>query len=225
MRVLVAEDDDDLAGFIERGLAELGHVTTHVSSGIDALHIGSTEVFDVAVLDRMLPALDGVEIVKRWRSADIFMPVLMLTALGGISDRVSGLNAGADDYLVKPFAFSELEARLMALSRRPAIREPQTRFTTGDVTLDLLDRSVRRGTLDVLLQPREFALLEQLMRHAGQVVTRTMFLETIWGYHFDPKTNIVDSHMSRMRAKLNHGFASDPIETIRGVGYQMRSDG
>lgn len=224
MRVLIAEDDDDVAEFIERGLSELGHVTTRVASGVDALHIGSVEVFDVAILDRMLPALDGVEIIKRWRVADVAMPVLMLTALGGIADRVSGLNAGADDYLVKPFAFSELEARLTALGRRPAIREPQTRFTIGDVTLDLVDRSVRRGNRDIALQPREFSLLEQLMRHAGRVVTRTMFLETIWGYHFDPKTNIVDSHMSRMRTKLNHGVASDPIETLRGIGYRMRGD-
>lgn len=224
MYVLIAEDDVDLAGFIEHSLCELGHVVTRVGSGIDALHIGSVELFDVAILDRMLPGLDGVDVLKRWRAADITMPVLMLTALGGIADRVSGLNAGADDYLVKPFAFSELAARLAALVRRPAIREPQTRFTVGDVTLDLLDRSVRRADRDIIMQPREFALLEQLMRHAGRIVTRTMFLETIWNYHFDPKTNIVDSHLSRMRAKLNHGFVSDPIETVRGVGYRMRVD-
>ncbi len=187
MRILIAEDDADLAEFIEHSLGELGHVVTRVGSGTDALHLGSVEVFDVAILDRMLPELDGVEILKRWRAAHVAMPVLMLTALGGIADRVGGLNAGADDYLVKPFAFSELAARLGALVRRPTIREPQTRFTVGDVTLDLLDRSVNRAGRDIPLQPREFALLEQLMRHAGRIVTRTMFLETIWGYHFDPR--------------------------------------
>ncbi|WP_010165250.1 winged helix-turn-helix domain-containing protein [Sphingomonas sp. PAMC 26617] len=224
MRVLIAEDDDDLAEFLEHSLGELGHVVTCVRSGLDALHFGSVEVFEVAILDRMLPGMDGVEILKRWRAADIVTPVLMLTALGGIADRVGGLNAGADDYLVKPFAFSELAARLAALARRPTIREPQTHFTVGDVTLDLLDRSVKRAGRDIALQPREFALLEQLMRHAGRIVTRTMFLETIWGYHFDPKTNIVDSHLSRMRAKLNFDFDFDPIETVRGVGYRIRTD-
>lgn len=224
MRILIAEDDDELAGFIEHSLGELGHVVTRVISGNDALHLGSVEVFDVVILDRMLPDLDGVEILKQWRADDIAMPVLMLTALGGIADRVGGLNAGADDYLVKPFAFSELAARLDALVRRPAMREPQTRFTAGDVTLDLIDRSVRRAGRNVLMQPKEFALLEQLMRHAGRVVTRTMFLETIWGYHFDPKTNIVDTHLSRMRMKLNFGFDHDPIETVRGVGYRITTD-
>ena len=224
MRILLAEDDDDLAGFVEQSLGELGHVVTRVCSGVDALHGGSTGLFDVAILDRMLPGLDGIEVLKRWRAADIAMPVLMLTALGGIADRVGGLNAGADDYLVKPFAFSELAARLEALVRRLPNREPPTRFTVGDVTLDLLNRSVRRADHDIAMQPREFGLLELLMRNAGRVVTRTMFLETIWSYHFDPQTNIVDSHMSRMRAKLNHGFASDPIETLRGIGYRMRSD-
>ena len=224
MRILIAEDDDELAGFIEHSLGELGHVVTRVISGTDALHLGSVEVFDVVILDRMLPDLDGVEILKQWRADDIAMPVLMLTALGGIADRVGGLNAGADDYLVKPFAFSELAARLDALVRRPAMREPQTRFTAGDVTLDLIDRSVRRAGRNVVMQPKEFALLEQLMRHAGRVVTRTMFLETIWGYHFDPKTNIVDTHLSRMRMKLNFGFDHDPIETVRGVGYRITTD-
>ncbi len=221
MRILIAEDDDDLAESMEHSLGVLGHVVTRTGSGLDTLHIGSIEIFDVAILDRMLPGLDGLEILKRWRAADIAMPVLILTALGGIADRVGGLNAGADDYLVKPFAFSELAARLAALVRRPAIREPQTRFTVGDVTLDLLDRKVTRAGRDVPLQPKEFAVLEQLIRHSGRVVTRTMFLEAIWGYHFDPQTNIVDSHLSRMRTKLNFGFDTNPIETVRGVGYRM----
>ncbi|TPG14315.1 response regulator transcription factor [Sphingomonas oligophenolica] len=225
MRILIAEDDDDTAGFVERGLGELGHAVTRVGDGEDALHLGLVESFDVAILDRLLPQLDGVEILKRWRAGGVRMPVLMLTALGGIEDRVIGLGAGADDYLVKPFAFAELAARIAALLRRPPISEAPTAFHVGDVDLDLLRREVRRGGHEVRLQPREYALLELLMRNAGRVVTRTMFLESIWGFHFDPQTNIVESHLSRMRSKLNGGFDTDPIETLRGVGYRMRADG
>ncbi len=223
MHVLIVEDDDVTSGFVERGLGELGHAVTRVAGGEDALHIGLTGQFDVAVLDRMLPGIDGVSVLRRWRSAGIATPVLMLTALGGIADRVDGLDAGADDYLVKPFAFAELAARLTALVRRPALNDAPTAFTVGDVVLDLLKRNVRRGGRDIHLQPREFALLEQLMRNAGRVVTRTMFLESVWGFHFDPQTNIVESHMSRLRTKLNEGGAADPIETLRGVGYRMRN--
>lgn len=222
MRILIAEDDAETAGFVERGLTELGHVVSRVGAGEDALHVGTTETFDLVVLDRMLPGLDGVEVLKRWRAAGVTTPVLMLTALGGIADRVSGLDAGADDYLVKPFAFAELAARLAALGRRPPISDVVTRIEVGDVTLDVLKRGVRRGGHEVHLQPREFALLEVLMRHAGKVVTRTMFLEQVWGFHFDPQTNIVESHLSRLRSKLNRGFDHDPIETLRGIGYRMR---
>jgi two-component system OmpR family response regulator len=225
MRVLIAEDDIETAGFVERGLGELGHVVTLASNGEDALHLGTVESFDVIILDRMLPAIDGVEILRRWRAAGVKTPVLMLTALGGIADRVDGLEAGADDYLVKPFAFAELAARLSALLRRPPINDVPTRFENGGITLDLLKREVRRDGREIHLQPREFALLEQLMRHAGKVVTRTMFLESVWGFHFDPQTNIVESHLSRLRSKLNEGFAADPIETLRGIGYRMRADG
>ena len=225
MRVLIAEDDADTAGFVERGLHELGHLVTRAATGEDALHLGASEPFDVIVLDRLLPRLDGVEVLRRWRAAGIRTPVLLLTALGGIADRVEGLKAGADDYLVKPFAFAELAARLDALMRRPPISDTPTRFAVGDVSLDLLTREVRRGGEPVRLQPREFSLLEQLMRHAGRVVTRTMLLETIWGFHFDPRTNIVESHLSRLRSKLNRDCATDPIETLRGVGYRMRADG
>lgn len=224
MRILIAEDDDTTAGFVEHGLAELGHAVARATTGEDALHLGTVERFDIAILDRMLPLLDGIEVLRRWRAAGVSMPVLMLTALGGINDRVEGLDAGADDYLVKPFAFAELAARIAALSRRPRQRDEQTNFIVGDVTLDLLRREVRRGNRVVHLQPREFAILEQLMRNAGRVVTRTMFLESIWGFHFDPHTNIVESHLSRMRSKLNEGFNSDPIETMRGIGYRMRLD-
>lgn len=223
MRVLIAEDDIETAGFVERALGELGHVVSRATNGEDALHTGLTESFDVIILDRMMPAIDGIEVLRRWRAAGIGTPVLLLTALGGITDRVDGLEAGADDYLVKPFAFAELAARLTALMRRPPISDMPTRLEVGTITLDLLKREVTREGQQVHLQPREFALLEQLMRHAGKVVTRTMFLESIWGFHFDPQTNIVESHLSRLRSKLNDGFARDPIETLRGVGYRMRA--
>ena len=222
MHILITEDDDDTAGFVERGLRELGHAIDRAADGEDALHLGATEPFDVVVLDRMLPKLDGLDVLRRWRVAGIRTPVLLLTALGGIADRVTGLEAGADDYLVKPFAFAELAARLDALMRRPPISDTPTRFAVGDVTLDLLTREVHRAGDLVRLQPREFAVLEQLMRHAGRVVTRTMLLETIWGFHFDPQTNIVESHLSRLRTKLNEGHDVDPIETLRGLGYRMR---
>lgn len=223
MRVLICEDDAEVAAFVERGLGELGHVVTRASDGEDALHLGAVESFDAILLDRMLPRIDGVEIVRRWRSAGIHTPVLMLTALGGIVDRVSGLEAGADDYLVKPFAFAELAARIAALLRRPPISDRPTRLEVGSITLDLLRREVHREGREIHLQPREYALLEQLARNAGKVVTRTMFLESVWGFHFDPQTNIVESHLSRLRSKLNEGFATDPIETLRGVGYRMRA--
>ena len=180
MRVLLAEDDAETAGFVAHGLDELGHVVTPVATGEDALHLGTVETFDVIVLDRMMPGIDGIEVLKRWRAAGVTAPVLMLTALGGIADRVSGLDAGADDYLVKPFAFAELAARLAALRRRPPISEVVTRLEVGDIVLDALKRQVWRAGKEIHLQPREFALLELLMRHAGKVVTRTMFLEQVW---------------------------------------------
>jgi two-component system OmpR family response regulator len=225
MRVLLAEDDAEAAAFIQRGLGELGHVVTHVGNGEDALHFGATEEFEVLILDRMLPVIEGLDVLRRLRAAGVRTPVLVLTAKGGIADRVDGLDAGADDYLVKPFAMAELIARLNALMRRPPISEVTTRVEVGDIVIDVLRRAVTRGGRAVHLQPREFALLEQLMRNAGRVVTRTMFLETVWGFHFDPQTNIVESHLSRMRSKLREGFSDDPIETIRGAGYRMRTDG
>ncbi len=223
MRILIAEDDQQTAGFVERGLAELGHVVTCVANGEDALHLGAVETFDLVVLDRMLPGLDGVAVLKRWRAAGIATPVILLTALGQIADRVAGLEAGADDYLVKPFAFAELSARIGALLRRPPISDKVTRIEVGSVVLDLLKRTVEREGRRVNLQPKEFSLLEQLMRNADRVVTRTMLLESVWDFHFDPQTNIVDSHLSRLRAKLNIGFDDDPIETVRGSGYRIRA--
>jgi two-component system OmpR family response regulator len=225
VRILIAEDDADTAGFIERGLGELGHVAAHAANGPDALHLAVTETFEAIVLDRMLPGLNGLDALRRMRAAGVRTPVILLTALGGIADRVDGLDAGADDYLVKPFAFVELVARLNALVRRPPLTEVLTRLQSGDIIVDLLRREVHRAGRAIPLQPREFALLEQLMRNDGKVVTRTMLLELVWGYHFDPQTNIVESHLSRLRAKLREGFADDPIETVRGAGYRMRSDG
>lgn len=224
MRILVAEDDTDTAEFIRRGLRELGHNVILTGDGFDALHLLSIERLDVAILDRMLPRLDGVSIVRRARTAGIDVPVLFLTALGRIEDRVTGLEAGGDDYLVKPFAFSELAARVNALARRKPVHAEPTCLENDGLVVDLLKRQVLRDGVIVQLQPREFRILEELMREEGKVVTRTMLLERVWNYHFDPQTNIVDTHISRLRSKLNEGGKSDLIETIRGVGYRMGGD-
>jgi len=221
MRILVAEDDSETAEFISRGLREMGHNILSAADGLDALHLLSTERIDVAVLDRMLPRLDGISIIRRARAAGVEVPTLVLTALGRIEDRVLGLEAGADDYLVKPFAFSELAARVNALARRKPLNQDTNRLEHGELILDLLKRQVLRGETPILLQPREFRILEELMREDGKVVTRTMLLERVWNYHFDPQTNIVDTHISRIRSKLNEGGKSDLIETIRGVGYRL----
>ena len=224
MRVLLCEDDEDTARLVSRGLVELGHEVVRVPDGESALRRGAGEPFDVVILDRMLPELDGTKVVERWRAAGVSTPVLMLTALGGIMDRVGGLEAGADDYLVKPFAFPELAARLSALARRPPLSDSPTRLSAAGIEMDLIKREVRRDGREIHLQPREFAILEQLLRHVGKVVTRSMFLEIVWGFHFDPQTNIVESHLSRLRSKINEGFACDPIQTLRGVGYRLRGD-
>jgi two-component system OmpR family response regulator len=223
MRILVAEDEEDTLRFVERGLGELGHNIIAVTNGEDALHHGLTEALDVIILDRMLPKLDGLSVLKRLRAGGVMAPVLMLTALGRIEDRVDGLQAGADDYLVKPFAFSELAARIQAFGRRLAPSAVTTKLQANGIEMDLLTREVRREGKPIFLQPREFRLLEELMRHAGEFVTRTMLLERIWDFHFDPQTKIVETHMSRLRTKLNEGFVQDAIETVRGVGYRMRA--
>lgn len=225
MRILVAEDDAETAEFIGRGLGEIGHNVLLTGDGLDALHLLSTEQLDIAILDRLLPRLDGVSIVRRVRAAGIEVPILLLTALGRIEDRVTGLEAGSDDYLVKPFAFSELGARVNALARRKPLQAGPTRLENGTLTMDLLKRQVLRDGVGVPLQPREFRVLEELMREEGKVVTRTMLLERVWNYHFDPQTNIVDTHISRLRAKLNEGGKPDLIETVRGVGYRMADHG
>jgi two-component system OmpR family response regulator len=221
MRVLLAEDDAETAQFVERGLLGLGHDVTVASDGPGALRLGSAQSFDAIILDRMLPGLAGLDVLRALRAKAVPVPVLILTALGGVLDRVDGLEAGADDYLVKPFEFVELAARLNALGRRPPLADRTTRLEAGDITLDLLRREVLRDGKPIHLQPREFGLLEQLMRHAGRIVTRKMFLELVWGFDFDPQTNIVESHLSRLRAKLRESAGGDPIETVRGAGYRM----
>jgi len=224
MRILVAEDESETARFVAGGLQEHGHNVLLADNGTDALHLGLTEDVDLLVLDRMLPGLDGMTVLRRLRAADVSVPAIMLTALGRIEDRIEGLDAGADDYLVKPFAFGELLARVGALARRSAPQDIVTRLVAGPVEMDLLRREVRRDGVLVLLQPREFRVLEELMRHPGEFVTRTMLLERVWDFHFDPQTKIVETHMSRLRAKLNEGGLADVIETVRGVGYRMRCE-
>ena len=224
MRILIAEDNDETAEFIQRGLAELGHNPVVAATGTDALHLLVAEGFDLAVVDRMLPQLDGLSVVRSARAAKVETPILLLTALGRIEDRVDGLEAGADDYLVKPFAFSELAARISALGRRKPLQMQLTTLEHAGIVVDLLKRQVQRDGDPVLLQPREFRILEELMREDGKVVTRTMLLERVWNYHFDPQTNIVDTHISRLRSKLNEGGKPDAIETVRGAGYRMAGD-
>lgn len=224
MRVLLVEDDQETADYVLRGLREHGHQAEHAPDGREGIFLAGAGRYDVMVVDRMLPALDGLGFVRAIRSAGVQTPVLFLTALRGVGDRVEGLEAGGDDYLVKPFAFAELLARLQALARRPPLQSAPTTLTVADLELDLLKRSVTRGGERVDLQPREFLLLEFLMRHADRLVTRTMLLEGVWEFHFDPKTNIVESHMSRLRAKISHGGRyPELIHTLRGSGYILRA--
>ncbi len=225
MRILIVEDDADTNRFVARGLTELGHQIVASADGRDGLFQATEGGFDALVVDRMLPGLDGLSLVKALRATGDTTPILMLTAIDGIADRVEGLEGGADDYLVKPFAFSELAARIMALGRRPVASVQPARMEVGDIVVDLDRRSVTRAGRRVALQPREFVLLVELMRNPGRVMTRTMLLERVWDFDFDPKTNIVETHLSRLRSKLNAGFDTDPIETVRGAGYMIRGDG
>jgi two-component system OmpR family response regulator len=226
MRILVVEDDKDVAGFIVRGLKEAGHVVEHAASGRDGLFLATSEAFDAIVLDRMLPGgIDGLNILELLRGQKNPVPVLILSALAEVDERVKGLRAGGDDYLTKPFAFSELLARIEALYRRGKAEGPVTKLTVDDLELDLLSRQVKRAGQKIDLQPREFRLLEYLMRHAGQVVTRTMLLEGVWDYHFDPQTNVIDVHVSRLRQKIDKPFPSAMIHTVRNAGYMLRADG
>lgn len=222
MRILLVEDDAESANYVLQGLQEAGHNVVIARDGRDGLFQAAGQDWDLLIVDRMLPGLDGLGMVRTLRGGGIETPVLFLTTLGGIDDRVNGLNAGADDYLVKPFAFSELAARVAALGRRPRRATPDVRLKVADLEMDLLARTVQRGGQSIELQPREFRLLEFLMRHADQVVTRTMLLEQVWEFHFDPHTNVVESHISRLRGKIDKGYAVGLIHTVRGAGYCLR---
>ena len=221
MRVLLIEDDRDTAAYITNGLEEEGHTVDHLSDGQDGVVQAVGEDYDIVILDRMLPGLDGLTIVKTLRGAGRKVPVIFLTALGGVDDRVDGLDAGGDDYLVKPFAFSELLARVNALARRPQMKGEESQLKVADLEMDLISRKVTRGGQVIELQPREFRLLEILMRNKGRVVTRTMLLERVWSFHFDPKTSVVETHISRLRTKVDKPFDLELIHTVRGSGYSL----
>jgi two-component system OmpR family response regulator len=223
MRVLIVEDDTEASDAMAKGLAEAGHECEAAADGEAGLAAAASGKFDVLIVDRMMPRLDGVAMTERLRAGGDQTPVLFLSALGEIHDRVDGLRAGGDDYLVKPYAFAELIARVEALARRRETGSVQTVLKVGDLEMDLLGREVRRAGHDIDLQPREFQLLEFLMRHAGQSVTRTMLLEKVWEYHFDPQTNVIDVHISRLRAKIDKGFDRAMLQTVRGAGYRLEA--
>ena len=225
MRILIIEDDKEVASFIQNGLEQAGYVVDLAASGKDGLFLATTESYDALIVDRMLPGVDGLTIVRTIRASDIHVPVLILSALDEVADRVDGLKAGSDDYLVKPFAFIELLARIEVLLRRRLTSDSElTVLEVGDLKMDLLRRQVTRAGKGIDLQQREFLLLEYLMRHVGQVVTRTMLLEAVWGYHFDPQTNVIDVHMSRLRAKIDKDFDPPLLHTVRGAGYRLEID-
>ncbi|WP_112437137.1 winged helix-turn-helix domain-containing protein [Rhizobium sp.] len=223
MWVLVVEDDRRAADYVARGFIQAGHSCDVVHDGRDGLFQATREAYDVVIVDRMLPGLDGLSLVKALRAARVSTPTLFLTAVGGVDDRVDGLEAGGDDYLVKPFAFSELLARANALARRPRLQEQKTMLRVADLELDLLRRQVTRAGQVIDLQPREFTLLEVLMRGEGRVVTRTMLLERVWDFHFDPKTSVVETHISRLRAKIDRPFPVQLLHTVRNTGYSLHA--
>lgn len=225
MRILVIEDDLEAAAYVTKGLRESGHVVDHAADGEEGLSLALAGNFDMLIVDRMLPKRDGLSVVKTLREQGTTTPVLFLSALGEVDDRVKGLRAGGDDYLTKPFAFVELLARIEVLVRRAAPEQVQTKIQVSDLEIDLLGRKVTRNGQAIDLQPREFRLLEYLMKHTGQVVTRTMLLENVWEYHFDPQTNVIDVHMSRLRGKIDKNFETPLIHTIRGAGYSLRAAG
>jgi two-component system OmpR family response regulator len=224
MHLLLIEDDQRTADFILRGLKEHGHVTDHALSGSDGLYLATTQNYDALIVDRMVPEIDGLTIVKTLRASANHVPVLFLTTMASIDDRVEGLESGGDDYLVKPFAFAELLARLGAIMRRPPLNDVKTSLEVADLKMDLLKREVKRVGKRIDLQPQEFKLLEYMLRNQGRVVTRTMLLENVWEFHFDPQTSVVETHMSRLRAKVDRGFDRDLIQTVRGAGYCIRND-
>ena len=223
MRILIIEDDRDAAGYIRKGLRESGHVVDHAADGEEALEMARASEYNILVVDRMLPKLDGLSVIETLRSEDDRTPALILSALGEVDHRVEGLKAGGDDYLVKPYAFAELLARVEALARRRDPETVKTKLVVGDLEMDLLARTVVRGEEEIILQPREFRLLEFLMKHAGQVVTRTMLLEKVWDYHFDPQTNVIDVHISRLRSKIDKPFDQPILHTVRGAGYRLQA--
>jgi len=222
MRILLIEDDHETQAYIAKGLEEAGHVVDRSGDGKEGLFLALEESYDVLIVDRMLPGLDGLSVVQSLRAAERRTPVLILSALGEVDDRVEGLQKGGDDYLTKPFAFSELQARIEALVRRGDAEAVITKLQVADLEMDLLARTVRRAGQTIALQPREFRLLEYLMRHSGQVVTRTMLLEKVWDYHFDPQTNVIDVHISRLRRKIDRDFDVELLHTVRGAGYVLR---
>ena len=221
MRILIVEDDLQAADAMERGLTEAGHGCTRANDGEEGLTAARGAEFDVMIVDRMMPKMNGVQLVETLRREGDQTPVLFLSALGEVTDRVTGLQAGGDDYLVKPYAFAELIARVEALARRRETGSVATLLRVGELEMDLIARTVRRAGKDIDLQPREFQLLEFLMRHAGQSVTRTMLLEKVWEYHFDPQTNVIDVHISRLRSKIDKGFDRPMLQTVRGAGYRL----
>lgn len=224
MKLLLIEDDSRMSEFIAGGLKEHGHVVDCAVSGKDGLFLAASEKYDALIIDRMLPLLDGLSIVKMLRVTGNHVPVILLTTMDGIDDRVEGLEGGADDYLTKPFAFAELLARLGALVRRQPLNDVRTVLKIGELEMDLLKRTVVRAGKVIDLQPQEFRLLEYLMRSEGRLVTRTMLLESVWDFHFDPKTTVVETHISRLRAKIDRGFGTEMLRTIRGAGYCLRED-
>jgi two-component system OmpR family response regulator len=227
MRILIVEDDREAAAYLTKAFRESGHTADCAHDGIDGYAMAREGGYDVLVVDRMLPKLDGLSVIRSLREQKVDTPVLILSALGQVDDRVKGLRAGGDDYLPKPYAFSELLARVEVLARRPgsALAGEPTAYRVGDLELDRLSHRVARDGTEIVLQPREFRLLEYLMKHAGQVVTRTMLLEHVWDYHFDPQTNVIDVHVSRLRSKIDKGFGQPLIHTVRGAGYMVRAGG
>jgi two-component system OmpR family response regulator len=225
MKILVVEDNERMARFVTKGLTEAGHTTDHAENGRDGLFLAVSENYDVIIMDRMLPGnIDGLTIIDALRRAENHTPILILSALGEVDERIKGLRAGGDDYLTKPFAFGELLARIDVLSRRQRQDAAQTTLEVGDLRIDLLARKVWRGPRPIQLQPREFKLLEYLMRHAGQVVTRTMLLENVWDYHFDPETNVVDVHISKLRQKIEAESERQLLRTVRNAGYMISAE-
>ena len=223
MKILVIEDDREAADYLQKAFSEVGHTAHVAGDGETGFALADSGDYDVMVVDRMMPRRDGLSVIAALRSRGNTTPVLILSALGEVDDRVTGLRAGGDDYLTKPYAFSELLARVEVLNRRAGAKESETVYRVGDLELDRLSHSVRRAGQEITLQPREFRLLEYLMRHAGQVVTRTMLLENVWDYHFDPQTNVIDVHVSRLRSKIEKGFETPILHTVRGAGYMLKS--